>query len=192
MHNAVQRSRKHLFYRRHFLLLTVFGICVITASLAHATLDLLLSFAVYGALHAAALVLALRVAEPFWRKCVFVAVAAVLCVLTVRIGVYAGRWLAISTAGAGLYLLFGLTSVIGAAAYGILVAAFGFAQLTARSLAAIAAGCLFATTIAVFSLLRAHFLGPWWLAVLWWYAFSAGLCCFDGSAQRPIPTPAPV
>jgi hypothetical protein len=181
---------QHILYKRHFLLLTAFGIGIATASLARIALDLSLSFALYGALHAAALVLALRVVEPIWRKCLFVAIATVLCVMTVRIGVYAGRWLAISTAGVGLYLLFGLTSMIGAAAYGILVSLFGFAQLTPRSLTAIAAGCLFATAIAVFSLVRAHFLGPWWLAVLWWYAFSAGLWFFDGSARRPIPTPA--
>jgi len=142
-------------------------------------------------LHAAALVLALRVPEPVWRKCLFVVTAAVLCLMTVRIGVYTGRRFAIATAGAGLYSLFGLTSIIGAAAYGLLVALFGFATLTLRSLTAICAGCLLATMIALFFLLRAHFLGPWWLAVPWWYAFSAGLWFFDGSA-RPIATPASV
>jgi hypothetical protein len=188
MHDESRRPRKHIVYTRHFLLLTAFGICIATAGLAHSGFDLSLAFAIYGALHASALVLALRVPQPLWRKCLFVAVAAVLCVMTARVGAYAGRWLATSPGGAGLYVLFGLASIIGAVAYAILVALFGFAQLTPRSLAAIAAACLAAAVIALLSLVRAHFLGPWWLAVLWWYAFSAALWYFDGPKRRPITT----
>jgi hypothetical protein len=117
--------------------------------------------------------------RPVWRQCAFVAIAAGLSVVAVRVGVYAGRWPTNPSAGVGLYSVFALASVVGAVAYGIVVTLFGYARLTPVSLAVIALACAAATACAVFILGHAHFLGPWCLAVLWWYAFSGGLWYFD-------------
>jgi len=56
---------------------------------------------------------------------------------------------------------------------------FGFNALTFPAVAAMAATCLLATCIGGFSVTHVPLLGPWWLAVVWWHAFSAGLWYFD-------------
>jgi hypothetical protein len=188
----VARQNSHLrfvhsvIYKRHFLLLTGFAVCIGAASLAHLALDLSVAFALYGALHATAMVLSLRAPVPAWRQCAFVVIAAGLAVVAVRVGVYAGRWLIIPGTAAGLYGSFALASVMGALAYGIVATLSGYARLTPTSLAAIALACAAATAGAVFILVHAHFLGPWWLAVLWWYAFSGGLWYFDRAPRDAV------
>jgi hypothetical protein len=58
------------------------------------------------------------------------------------------------------------------------------------SLALISVGCLMATLAAAFTAARIQGLGLWWLAVLWWIAFSAGLWYFDTRPRaRSAPPP---
>jgi hypothetical protein len=169
----------HFFYARHFLLLACFGVLLAVATRRHLLTDLSVSFAVYGALHAAALVLTLRARQPIWRKCLFVVIAAGLCVVNLRVGIFAGHLSGTLPDNMALYAVLGFSAVTGAVAYGILIRLFGICELTPGWLVVIAIGCVLAAYGAYFMLAHSHSLGRWWLAVLWWYAFSGGLWYFD-------------
>jgi hypothetical protein len=181
----------HFLYPRHFLLLIWFGILSAVLRRPYLPSDLSVSFALYGALHAAALVLALRASRPIWQKSLFIASAAGLCIITFRIGMFARGWLETLPGHLGLYTALGFSAVLGALAYGISIHLFGFIAMTSGSIAAISFGCMLATFVAVFTGPHFHFLGPWWLAVLWWYAFSAGLWYFDQREHRAAQAPDP-
>ena len=173
-------------YPLHFSLLACFGVLLIAVTQLHLPAGLSLSFALYGALHAAALVMALRAHHPVWRKCSFVAAAAALSAMTLHFGIFAGQLLGTSREDAALYAVLGLSGAAGAAAYAVLIHLSGIYELTSRSLAVLCASCMLAACAAFFTLMRFHFLGRWWLAVLWWYAFSGGLWYFDKRNQRAV------
>jgi FtsH-binding integral membrane protein len=61
----------------------------------------------------------------------------------------------------------------------------GIYALTIGQLAAIAAGCVLAAYVSLFTASHSPFLGPWWLAVLWWFTFSGGLWYFDRRHGSP-------
>src|ERR1700722_2637190 len=145
----------------------------------HFATDLSVSFAVYGALHASALVIAFRVRHPVWRNCLFIGAAAGLSAMTLQVGIAAAHWLGTSGGNVALYAALAFSAVTGAATYGILIRLCGFYELNARALALICLNCTLATYAAIFTLTHFHFLGRWWLAVLWWYAFSGGLWYCD-------------
>jgi hypothetical protein len=156
-------------------LLTCFSVLLgIMASLRLSS-DLSVSFAAYGALHALAVILALRVPQPLWRKCLFIITAAGLSLITLRVGIMEMRLSGILPGNGTLYAVLGFSAVTGAAAYCILIRLFGFYTLSLSSLAVISTGCMLATYVAFFTLSYFHSQGRWWLAVLWWYAFSGGL-----------------
>jgi hypothetical protein len=180
-------SLDHFRYPLHFSLLACFGLLLIAMTQLHLATDLSLSFALYGALHAAALVIALRAHHPLRRKCLFIAAAAALSAMTLHFGIIAGQLLGTSRGNPALYAVLGLSGAMGAAAYGILIRLSGIDELTWRSLAVICVNCLLATCAALFTLTRFHSLGPWWLAVMWWCAFSGGLWYFDKRRQRAVP-----
>jgi hypothetical protein len=169
------------------MLLACCSVFLGVVSRLHLTGSLPVSFALYGLLHALALVLALRARQAIWRRCLFIVIAASLSVMTLRFGLF-GRQLSGAPPGiVGLYSLLGLAAAIGAVAYGILIRLFGMYALTAASLAAIAVGCVLAAFVALFTVSHFHFFGPWWLAVLWWYAFSGALWYFDQRHHRASP-----
>jgi hypothetical protein len=168
-------SSARFLYPRHFLLLAGFSVVLVALTRLRLLTDLSVCFAVYGALHASALVLALRSVQVLWRRCLFVVLAAGFSVLTVHLGLFAGRLTGGLPGNTSLYAVLGFSAAIGALAYGLLIRLFGYYALTIGRLALIAAGCMLAALLALYSLQHAHFLGRWWLAVLWWYAFSGGL-----------------
>jgi hypothetical protein len=172
-------SSPHFFYARHFLLLAGFSIVVAVMTWLHLLTDLNACFAVYGALHASALVLAIRAIQSLWRGCLFVAIAAALSIMALRVGLLGGHLSAALPGNAALYVVLGFSAATGALAYGISIRLFGFAELTLGGLALIAAGCVLAAFVALFTLSHSHSIGRWWLAVLWWYAFSIGLWFCD-------------
>lgn len=143
----------------------------------HVTGDVSVIFALYGALHAAALSLSLRKRQAIWRKCLFIVFAAALSVMMVRIGVLGSK---LTPAGnIGHYSLLGLSSAVGAASYGALIHLAGMYALTIRESCVIAVACMFATLAGLFTATHVHVLGSWWLAVPWWLTFSCGLWYFD-------------
>jgi hypothetical protein len=171
-------------YSRHFLLLICLSALLAVTPRPHLPSDLDASFALYGALHASALMLTLRARRPIWRKCLFVIVAAGLSVTALRAGIL-GRHLSVMfTGNAGLYAALGFSALAGAVTYGILIRLFGISLITLGSLAAISLGCVLAAFVALFTGSHFHFLGPWWLATLWWLAFSGGLWYFDQRRSR--------
>jgi small-conductance mechanosensitive channel len=56
---------------------------------------------------------------------------------------------------------------------------FWLRTLSSKLILAMAVLCLLATSLAFFARAYWEFLGAWWLAAVWWFAFSAGLWYFD-------------
>ncbi len=187
---AVDRS---LRYSRHFAALGCCGILAILIARLNILPTAAEFFASAAALHATAVVVALSSSTPRWRKALFVAMAAGLCVLTYRAGI-AGRALTASfTGNSGWYWPLGFSAVAGAVAYGISIRrVLGVQALTTGAIAMIAVGCLLATFLAAFTAgkIRGLGLGLWWLAVLWWFAFSGGLWYFDTRPRTLAARPA--
>jgi hypothetical protein len=169
----------HFLYPRHFALLACFSVLLGIASGLHLAGNISASFAAYGALHASALVFALRSRHPIRRKCLFIAVGAALSVLALRVGTFVGQLTGTLPGSFNFYWLLALSAATGAVTYGLSIRLIGIHTLTVRALAAIAVACLSATCIGGITVRHFHFLGPWWLAVVWWHAFSAGLWYFD-------------
>jgi hypothetical protein len=185
-------QRGHFFYPWHFSLLACFSLVLAALTRLHVATGLSVSLALSGALHASALVFTLRTRQVIWRRCLFIAVAAALSAATLHAGILAGQ-LFESALGASLgsampYAALGFLAAPGALAYGLLIRASAMYTVPKTSLAVIAIGCLLATYIAFLTLAHFHFLGRWWLAVCWWYAFSGGLCYFDGSTAPNAPS----
>lgn len=175
---------KVLRYPRHFLLLACFSVLIAVLNRLHPAGDLSISFALYGALHASALVLAVRGHPTVWGKCLFIAFAASLCVLTFRFAAVARELLGAVPGGVAFYALLGLSSIIGAASYAILIRLSGWYALTITEIGAIAAGCMLAAFASLFTTSHFHALGAWSFAVLWWFTFSGGLWYFDRPSRE--------
>ncbi len=170
-----QARTQRLNYPRHFLWLAGFSALLVVMTRRRMIVLPLPSFLSYGALHASALVLALRVPRSLGQQCLFIALAATLSAITLGI-IMLGRNLVGSLPGnGGLFALLGLSSVTGALTYGMLIRMFWMPELRTASLAAISLGCMLATFLAFFMLSHFALLGRWWLAVGWWFAFSGGL-----------------
>lgn len=104
----------------------------------------------------------------------FVGIAAALSVVSLQVGLIALRF-AGRHGSAGLYAALGLAALIGALAYGLSLRLLQMSELSVSALAIISGGCVVAVYVAFFMLAHLPGLGRWWLAVFWWYAFSAGL-----------------
>jgi hypothetical protein len=170
----------HFYYARHFFVLA--SAAVLLFLLSHWDLlsgSLVASFAINGALHACAVVLALRAPQSIPRKCVFIAIAAALSVFTLYVGIIGLVLFAVMPGNERLYITLGLCSVVGAITYGSLLRIFWIRQFSSRFILAMAFLCLLATALAFFVRTYADFLGGWWLTAAWWFALSGGLWLFD-------------
>lgn len=171
----------HLSYARHFSVLV--AATVILLVLGHWDLlrnSLLITFALNGALHACAIIVSLRAPRPsLARKAAFVTIAAVLSVLTLYVGVIGLVLFAVLPGNERLYVVLAVCSLSGAITYGSLIRMFWLRTLSSRLILAMAVLCLLATSLAFFARAYWEFLGAWWLAAVWWFAFSAGLWYFD-------------
>jgi hypothetical protein len=170
----------HFNYARHFGLLG--AATVVLFLLSHWDLlsdSLLASFAINGALHALSLTLALRAPQNYLRKLAFIAIAAALSVFTMYVGIIGLVLFSAVPGNERLYMVLGLCSLSGAIIYGSLIRILWIRKFSPRSILAMAFLCLLATSLAFF--VRAYFaaLGGWWLAAVWWFAFSGGLRFFD-------------
>jgi hypothetical protein len=170
----------HFNYARHF---GVLGIAtVLLLLLAHWDLlndSLIISFGINGALHAIALVMTLRAPQPLTRKLLFIALAAGFSVFTMYIGITGLVFFAVLPGNERLYAVLGLCSVSGAITYGSLTRLFWIEKFPSRLILGLAFLCLLATWLAFFVRSYFTFLGGWWLAAAWWFAFSGGLWFFE-------------
>jgi hypothetical protein len=178
----------HFDYPRHFSLLA--AATVILFLLGHWSLlndSLIVSFAINGALHAAALALALRASQPLLRKTAFVAIAATLSVLTLYVGIIGLVLFAVLPGNERLYVVLAVCSLSGAITYASLIRLFWMRKFSSRLILAMAMVCLLATSLAFFARTYADFLGGWWLAAAWWFAFSGGLWYVDTHGKGTTP-----
>jgi hypothetical protein len=170
----------HFDYARH---LGVLGAAtVVLFLLQHWNLlsdSLLASFAVNGALHALSLTLALRSPQSILHKSAFIAIAAALSVFTMYVGIIGLVLFAVVPGNERLYLVLGLCSLTGAITYGSLIRVFWIRKFSPRCILSMAFLCLLATSLAFFARAYSEGLGGWWLAAVWWFAFSGGLWFFD-------------
>jgi hypothetical protein len=169
-----------LVYSRHYLLLTAFAALMAWVSKSSAAPNLVGSFALYGGLHAAALVLARKVRRLGPRESLFIAAAAALSAMILAIGMLGRPLAAVLPDALGRYALLAFSAAAGAVTYGIAIRLFGILVLTPRAIGKIALGCALAAVVGLWAIGLAGVLSPWWIAVPWWYAFSAGLWCFHG------------
>ncbi|HEV7611149.1 MAG TPA: hypothetical protein VGO37_04690 [Steroidobacteraceae bacterium] len=161
------------------MMLIGFDVSLCVMARLHVSSNLVVSFALYGALHAAALILSLRVRQRSWRVSLFIALSAALSAVIVRGGMAGMHVSGGLPADVTPYLVLGSSAMTGAVGYAILVRLFGVHALSPGEIATICIACLCATHIAIFTLKHFQFFGPWWLAVLWWHAFSGCLWYFD-------------
>jgi hypothetical protein len=170
----------HLNYSRHFSVLA--AAAVILFLLGHWSLlndSLVVTFALNGALHAAALVLALRAPQSLARKSTFVAIAAVLSILTLYVGIIGLVLFAVLPGNERLYVVLGVCSLSGAITYASLIRLFWLRNFSSRLILAMSIVCVLATSLAYLARTYVDSLGAWWLAAAWWFAFSGGLWVID-------------
>jgi hypothetical protein len=164
-----------LNFKRHFAALGAAVAIIILATAAQLFGDhLLLSFALYGALHALALSIAIAGQVPLKRP-LFVVLAALLNVAVMYEGIYVFGALQVLAQSARLHTTLGLCAFSGALAYGFLIRGFWFNRFSPRRIAQLAIGCLIASQLALFATDFALVLGNWWFVTVWWFAYSAGL-----------------
>jgi hypothetical protein len=170
----------HFNYARHFSLLGV--ATVVLFLLSHWDLlsdSLLASFAIGGALHALSLCLAPREPQSNLRKLAFIAVASVLSVFTMYVGIIGLVLFAVVPGNERLYLVLGLCSLSGAITYGSLIRLLWIRKFSPRGILGVALLCLLATSLGFFVRAYSEALGGRWLTAVWWFAFSGGLWFFD-------------
>ncbi len=172
-----------LNYTRHFILLLAAAVGLFAAGRITAVLApggsssgaaIAIEFAIYGALHALALVSSLKARRSLERRIAFVAVAAALSLSTASLGLSLLR----RTSGLGI----ALPILVGAAALGALAYAgtirrvleISFAPRTAVLTSAACA----AAAAAAYPCVR-HFPTGLGLAIPWWLAFSGALWLRD-------------
>ena len=175
---------RHLHYARHFTLLVCIAVLLIATSRWRASPGAAYSFAIYGALHASLLAASLRVRQPLGRQILFVASAALVCMLIARLGLYGMRFAGKLPGFAGPLLLLGVVSGLGALGYGMLIRQFWIRDLSLDAFGITAFFCILAECAALIVGNYWEVLGGLWLAIPWWLAFSAGLYFYEQRRSR--------
>jgi len=174
----VRAVNGQLHFARHFLLLLLAAVLIATSPWRVAP-GADSEFALYGALHASALAVSLRIRQSVARQILFIAIASLLCMLTLRLGL-SGVRLAEKLPGlAGPVALLMLASAAGAIAYGIVIRRFSILDIPRRTIAATAVLCMLAEFAAFITETHYQIHRGLWLAIPWWFAFSGGLWYYD-------------
>jgi hypothetical protein len=184
MLTQVPDAEPRLRCRRHAELLAAAILGVALARLLSTHAPIALAFACYGALHGAALGLCLRPRPARWRALAFVAAASILSGLLARLGLLAAPLLAGSGVERAALLVVALSAFVGALGYGVLLRCLLRYRLDAGPLAMIAFACAVAASAALVLMRQYPVGGSAWLAILWWLAFSGGLCA-DAGRRAP-------
>jgi hypothetical protein len=168
---------------RHAALLAAGILGIVLARRSSLLAPLALTFACYGALHGTALALSLRPRQGRVRSLAFVASAALLSGSLARLGLLAASLLAGAGVERAVLLVVAVSAFVGALGYGALLGLLRY-RLAPRPLAIIAVNCAFAASAALVLMRQYPLGGSAWLAILWWLAFSGGLCA--AAARRAL------
>ena len=184
------RAEPQLRYRRHVELVATaaLGVAAVRSFTSHAPLAF--AFACYGALHATAVALCLRPRPAPPRALAFAAAAALQSGLLARLGLAAVPLLAGSDVDAAASLVIAASAFVGALGYGALVRGLLRYPLSVAPLVTIAFACTLAACAALALTRRFPEGGSTWLAILWWLAFSGGLCVVAARRSRSAARPA--
>ena len=174
-----------LHYTRHVGLVACLAAVLIATSRWSPAVGLVATFGIYGALHASMLAVTLRRRQPTGRLLRFVAIAALLSMLSVALCLCAHRFSGGSKGMARPALLLTLASGFGAATYASLIRRFFAAHLTLPAIVTMVLGCVVAT-LAVLSSGIYQKGGALSVAVSWWMALSLGLWWHDGRSRVPF------
>jgi hypothetical protein len=113
-----------------------------------------------------------------------VAAASTLSGLLARLGLLAAALLARSGVERAALLVVAPSAFVGALGYGALLRCLLSYRLAAGPLAMIAFACVLAASAALVLMRQYPVGGSVWLAILWWLAFSGGLCADAGRRPR--------
>jgi hypothetical protein len=170
-----------LNYHRHFFLLGCGAVALVLlprlpTSLAYDPLSFL--FGLSGALHAIAVVLALRSKSSRLSRFGFVMTTAALSIAAPFAALKVIDLLGLAGI-ATIFVALALTSAIGAVSYWLLVSGLWARFLSPRSLLVTVGSCVLATFIASVAISVVPFLRDVLLPMFWWLAFSASLLIAD-------------
>jgi hypothetical protein len=169
-----------LYYGRHLVLLACAAAMLIVANPLPRWSGLFLSFALYGALHASTLVLALRSPQSMAQSAMFIGIAAGLSAFAALLGFYGARFVGVFPGMMGAALLLALASSLGAASYGLTLRLFWMPDFSRRAIATTALGCALVTSVILITGIYSQTIGKLWFVLLWWFAFSGGLWYHHG------------
>jgi hypothetical protein len=181
----VDTPSQRFLFGRHFALLFIMA-AVLAAVMPSRPLGIKASFALYGALHALALVLGLRGPRHGLRALSFVGIASMLCAVTVELGLAANRLAGLLTISIAPRWTLALCAAFGAATYGAVINGFWRSRLSWPAVGMIAAICAAAVSISVRINMMPKTADGLWIALPWWFAFSTGFYC-DELVARKIP-----
>ena len=171
-------------FRLHFIVLSVAIIVLAGLSFLPLYDNPLFACAANGMLHASSVVASLRAPTTALRRLLFVALAAGLSIMSLYVGIIALVALSILPDSQRLPAVLVIASMCGAITYGSLVRTFWVRGIRPRVILGLAAVCSGATLIGYIAKLRFDWSGSWWLAAIWWLAFS--LCLrFFGNPPSP-------
>jgi hypothetical protein len=184
--DGIDTQPQALLFGRHFLVLLGLA-AVLAAIVTRRPWGTQLCFALYGALHALAVAVSLRPPRPLPSTLRFIVIASILSVSSVVLGLLGSRFLGLLPALVGPPLLLTLCAAFGAASYCALIKSFWLIDLSLRAIGIIALGCVAATWISLRSDVLPKSADGLWLALPWWFAFSAGLYCNVLALRGKIP-----
>lgn len=173
--------------RRHAEILAAAIVGIGLARSSSAQTPIALAFACYGALHSAAVAICLRPRPPGWRAPSFVAAASLLSGALARLGLLVLPLLARIGVELAASLVIAVSAFAGALGYGVLLRGLLGYRLAAGVLVMIAFACSLAASAALFLMRQYPVGGSAWLALLWWLAFSGGLCAEAARRARCAP-----
>lgn len=177
-------AEPQLRYRRHVELVATAALAIAAVRSYSALAPVAFAFACYGALHAAAVALCLRPRPAPRRALAFVAAAALLSGSLARLGWAAIPHLAAAGVDTAAALVVAACAFAGALGYGALLRGLLRYPLGAPPLVTIAFVSALAACAALALTRRFPGSGSAWLAILWYLAFSAGLCVVAGRPGR--------
>lgn len=163
---------REISFRRHYVFLGL--ACVLMLAVRQLwPLAAPAKLALYGALHAVSVVMAVPGRERPATRIAFVVLAAALSPLALYCGLLAARALEVIISGHLVMTASVLASSAGAATYGAVLQRLWAPRLAMPTLAGMVAACAASTGMAVLG-----FAGTPWLleavSVFWWFVFSAG------------------